>query len=244
MSNENVVHTENYKGYTINILPDDNSDNPRSWDNAGKMVCWHRRYTLGDEQPNTSPEEWIIAFAAGLCKLTDSQWNKYNNDELTAEECWKIVYEQYIFLPLNLYDHSGISMSTCSFVGRALHAEWDSGQVGWIYISKLDAVKEWGKTRFTKTVEEKATNYLVGEVKTYDDYLRGNVYGYQVCEIDDNDDGEVLESCWGFYPEHDDSSGYAYCLSEAKDTADWLYEQAEQERQEAGQVLAIAQAQE
>ena len=35
-----------------------------------------------------------------------------------------------------------------------------------------------------------------------------------------------------------------FCLKEAKSMADWLYEQAEQKRQEVGQLVAIAQAQE
>lgn len=45
-------------------------------------------------------------------------------------------------LPLFLYDHSGISMSTGSFLGRAPHARWDSGQVGFIYMDKKTAMAE------------------------------------------------------------------------------------------------------
>ena len=45
------METEEYKGYTIKIEHDDYPDNPRDWDNAGEMVCWHRRYNLGDEEP-------------------------------------------------------------------------------------------------------------------------------------------------------------------------------------------------
>ena len=43
--------TEEYKGYTINIDYDEDPMNPRTdWDNAAVMVCWHRRYNLGDLQ--------------------------------------------------------------------------------------------------------------------------------------------------------------------------------------------------
>ena len=52
------------------------------------------------------------------------------------EAMQKVISEKYLMLPLYLYDHSGLAMSTESFSGRAPHAEWDSGQVGWIYVSK------------------------------------------------------------------------------------------------------------
>lgn len=41
-------------------------------------------------------------------------------------------------MPLYLMDHSGLAMQTESF-----HDPWDSGQVGWIYVSKEDALKEF-----------------------------------------------------------------------------------------------------
>ena len=43
------------------------------------------------------------------------------------------------------------------------------------------------------------------EVKTYDQYLTGDVWGY----IIEDDSGEVLDSCWGFF-------GHDYCEEEAK----------------------------
>lgn len=51
-------------------------------------------------------------------------------------------YGDVAIMPLFLYDHGGLTMSTSSFVGRAHHAEWDSGQVGYIYLDKATAMKE------------------------------------------------------------------------------------------------------
>jgi hypothetical protein len=233
-----IEHDEIYKGYKIEILPDnDVMDSPREWDNAGKMVCWHNRYTLGDEQPRLDHDEWIIDFTIQNCKVTDSMWNKYNSGELTEEECWKILNEQYIFLPLYLYEHSGITMSTSGFSDS-----WDSGGVGWIYISKLDAVKEWGNKLFTKMVKEKAVKHLRSEVETYDDYLTGNVYGYKVSEYDaENDEiGDEIESCWGYYPSHGDTAENSDILNEARGIVDYCVKEEEEKKWENAQLLDTA----
>lgn len=39
---------------------DDHAESPREWDNLGTMVCWHRHYTLGDEQPHLDPTEYRL----------------------------------------------------------------------------------------------------------------------------------------------------------------------------------------
>ena len=51
------AHVEQFNEHlTIKIAYDSDPINPRAeYDNAGKMVWWHRRYVLGDEQPSESP---------------------------------------------------------------------------------------------------------------------------------------------------------------------------------------------
>jgi len=176
--------------YRLSIYYDEDADSPRlNCDNAGKMICWHSEYTLGDEQPKIGPTVWLYTMAE--CG------NENNDEELSDEQLLARIKKKYIILPLFLLDHSGLSMSVGSF-----NDPWDSGQVGFIYISKKDAIKEWGSNKFTKLVKKKATKYLIGEVETYDQYLRGNVYGYVVekkktCNLG-HDHWEEVDSCWGF----------------------------------------------
>lgn len=92
-----------------------------------------------------------------------------------------------LVLPLYLYDHSGITMRTSEFGDP-----WDSGQVGYIYILPEKIHEEWGKGPHAY---KKARICLVGEVETYDMYLRGDVYGYVV----EDEEGKSLDSCWGFF---------------------------------------------
>lgn len=99
-------------------------------------------------------------------------------------------------LPLYLYDHSGITMSTGSFGDP-----WDSGQVGWIYMTKEIFLAEtgWGEALWPR----RAIEMMQGAVETYDQYLTGDVYGFTVFENTGTDADPVWEetdeSCWGFY---------------------------------------------
>jgi hypothetical protein len=108
---------------------------------------------------------------------------------------------------------------------------WDSGQVGIIWATREKILSEWGgkSKRMTKKVREQATQYLVGEVQTYDDYLTGNVYGY-VCL---GPDGEDIDSLWGMFPNQEDNGWNGYVLSEAKSAVDhWRKRQAEKRKEE------------
>ena len=49
-----------FYGSVLEIDQDDYNESPREWDNLGVMVCWHRSYKLGDEQPKCKPSEWQI----------------------------------------------------------------------------------------------------------------------------------------------------------------------------------------
>ena len=93
---------------------------------------------------------------------------------------------EFVILPLYLYDHSGITMNTAGF-----SCPWDSGQVGWIYADRAMIEKEYDS--LTPETMEKARVLLESEVKTYDYYLTGQNYGYQLFEGDLETD-----SCWGF----------------------------------------------
>jgi len=214
--------------YSYEILPDKDPMNPRKeWDNLGTMVCWHRRYDLGDEQiKNGNVDDFMLNLASEidpdiedkLQRLEDKWYSRspsYQNNEAYRKTCdiyWanfdkvrqerigNLIDRGYIMLPLYLYDHSGITMNTGGYP-----CPWDSGQVGYIYLSIADAKKEYDWKNMTQARREKIAKYLSDEVEVYDQYLTGDVWGYQVTD----DDGNEVDSCWGFF-------GYDYCEEEAK----------------------------
>ena len=118
--------------------------------------------------------------------IAESLVNEMSNDTLMV-----LAKTKNEILPLYLYDHSGITMNTTGF-----HCPWDSGQVGWTYVSHTEIEKQYYGLN-PQTIE-RANNTLVGEVKDYDSYLTGDVYGFRYFE-----NGEESDSCWGFLGEVD-----------------------------------------
>jgi hypothetical protein len=181
-----VDEREYPNGWKIEIHLDQDPWNPREWDNLGTMVTWHQRYTLGDEQANPSDfDEDLDDFVRSL----------------KSERGARCV------MPLYLFDHSGLSMSTDDLSFRMWDsAGWDWGMVGLIFTTterlRAMACDKWKSKRIRKALRD--------EVTTYDDYLNGNVYGFVIR----NPRGEETDSCWGFYPDHDPAEdllrGYSF----------------------------------
>lgn len=177
-----LVREEVYRGFTVNIYSEEHDPgylNPRTnQDNLGQMCCWHRRYSLGDPKHDF-----------------------YNDPDGFAE--WHAERERDIAIrwPLRLYDHSGISISLSST--WPYDCPWDSGYVGYIYVTKSALRKEYGCQRMSAKLLAQAGRVLKAEVEVYDQYLRGEIYWYSV----DNEDGEVIDSCSGFYGWDNEKSG-------------------------------------
>lgn len=170
----------------LRIVQDEDPIDPRDpkyQDNLGTMVCWHRDYVLGDKQLKTQEEaeELINSFANGDVKL-----------------------------PLRLYDHSGISMSTGN--GYPFNDHWDSMAVGYIYV-KAEKIKKEAPKGTPSEQMEWATRTLEQEVKEYNAFISGDMIGFviyeeKVCETCGHHSEEVLESSWGYCTTKD-------CLAEA-----------------------------
>lgn len=184
MCQSQPIETIPYRGYNIKVMHDDDCSNPREDYCLGKMICFHGRYILGDSHDLRS-------------KDFDS-W-----DEIMVhlvKNCGAVV-----ILPLYLYDHSGLALSTRSWLGRAHHAEWDSGKVGFIYATRKDIFEAFGGKRLTAKLRDRVEKSLNGEVETYSSWLGGEVYGFKI-EPGTEDLPEIeMDSVWGFIGDYEDS---------------------------------------
>lgn len=140
------------KGITLKIDIDENPINPRlECDNLGKMLCWHRRYSLGDKNPYNTPQDF------------------YNDKGLQESIAVK--------LSVFLLDHSGLYLSHKPFTGIDPQG-WDSGKVGVIYATKAAVEKEYGS--MSQDAIQKTTKQLIAELNEYDNYLNGNYYYFTI----------------------------------------------------------------
>ena len=164
---KNIIENEKYK---LEIFDDLNPCSPREFDNLGTMVCFHRRYNLGDETELKSSDF--------------SSWEELEN-YLYKEE------NALIAIPVFMYDHSGLWINTTGF-----SCPWDSGQVGYIYVSKEKVRREYSCKRISKKLKKMIREMLCSEVDLYNDYLSGNVYGFT---LTDKENAEEIDSSCGFY---------------------------------------------
>jgi len=112
--------------------------NPREVDyHMGIMVCWHKRYDLGDKDHGIDLD--------GLASIQEVR--KFIEEERNGIG----------ILPLYLLDHSGITISTKPF-----NDPWDSGQVGFIYTTA-----ERAQTYFRTDKLEEALTAEVEEYDRY-----------------------------------------------------------------------------
>jgi hypothetical protein len=177
------------KQVRIRIGRDDCPESPREWGTIGKMVCWHSRYNLGDEQPTTDPSEYLRELAA------DHVAADYPED-IPDWHIQRILDKYFLILPLYLFDHSGLLMLTSPF-----SCPWDSGQVGYMIAEKVHAIADCGS-------EENAIKAMESEVETYSQYLSGDVWHYVIEERDGtNQAWEVVDSCNGFFGSDPEKNG-------------------------------------
>ena len=187
--------TFEHHGLTVELHYDTEPESPREWDNAAVLECRYRGYSLGDSEPT----------------------------EDTLEELFeRIVAEGGLaIMPLFVYEHSGMTMragpvletpdpaaleSRDRFMGDSYG--WDTSTVGFAYTT-AELLEKVG------CALERAPELVENEVEDYARYLEGDVHGYVVLAPD----GEVLGSCWGFYPE-EGREPLAYMIGEAKSEAE------------------------
>lgn len=188
---KNAIETIKYRGHDINIYPEDYPENPRiHYDCLGTMICWHNRYNLGDKHDWSDSNDLL----SNLSGIEEGQISDGSTELINKLE------RAVVILPLYLYDHSGVAMSV-----RPFSCPWDSGQVGYIYITR-----ERIKAEYPDGIpDEKIITYLTGEVETYSQYLNGDIYYYDV---------EDIGNCGGFYGHDFEDNGM---LAEARGEIDY-----------------------
>jgi hypothetical protein len=156
--------TETIKGHIVQILPDPDTRNPRDcFDHIATFAFFHRQYRLGDK--------------------IEIKWEDYPGWTEMERDIVGTYKPRYI-TPVYMHNHSGLVLSTSPFP-----CPWDSGRVGFMWISDPDIPRD----DLSKIVED--------EIRELNQWLSGDVWTIDI------DDGK--ECLGGVY-------GYDYTMEEAK----------------------------
>lgn len=165
---ENTI-TKTYKqtGMRVTKTIDECPINPREWYNLTTMICHHNRYALGDVEESR-------------------QFNGFTSLKELKQALVEHYGEMAYIEPLSLYDHS---MQTLA-IGEPTDA-WDSGYVGFIFVTKDRARKAYGVKRITKSILERIKKSARAEVEEYNKVcLWGEVYNLMLEKVFTNVDDE------------------------------------------------------
>lgn len=173
-----------------------------------------------DECPDCNPREndnlgTIIAYHRDyLLSDGEKRGKRVNVEEVRAFQ----PKDHAVCLPVYMYEHSGVALST----GKSypFDCPWDAGQIGWIYVDRQKLLSEYSTKIITAKVRAHAEDVLRSEVEEFGKYLNGEVYGFVV----EDEDGNHLDSCWGFigfeHAESQASVALAICLADRTAKAD------------------------
>lgn len=179
------VHEEKYNGLIIKISYDDQAQSPQEWENDGRvfLVGYHRDF-------------WVDVPACVKGEFTKDELGAHLQNEVENNTAQEFLSKYHIF-PLEAYIHSGVVLALRN-EGNFPDRRWDVSYLGAVLIAKTEA-----RSRV------KARKIALGLIETWNDYLAGRVYGLQI----ENDQAQVIDSCWGFYGDYDAKDG---ALSEAR----------------------------
>jgi hypothetical protein len=203
MSNMNAIYEEEYKGFTIEIVPDSTIEDPRDWRDGWSGAL---TYNSGDNMPNFKDvayadldveddwDTWLraehksnpIAFAIPV-RIDD-----YGSDG------WRMVWDAP-WRPGPVFD--------VYYRGRAYNAMY--------VVRKSDVRENRAIKRITAKHLKDELRCALFDLREYRAVLEGEVYGYVVKDAD----GEVEDDCWGYIGDYEEEGG---CLTEARRQVDYL----------------------
>ena len=136
---------------------------------------------------------------ATINDLLGCDWQDLTRDEFIKkmESCKEVA----AFAPVYMYSHSGDTISTSPF-----SCPWDSGQAGWAVITR-SSLKAMG---LKNVGQVRGQRHIKGHIQYLDQIMQGNVFGFEVKD----ENGDHVDSCWGFVGDDIESNGMLCYLDE------------------------------
>lgn len=163
--------THNKLEITYDMFP----DNPREWDNLGYFVTNSKKYASPDGEDNDAYDAMMEACENGAHDAKEHAKKIASIMEAKGHD----VIDVY---QVSKYEHGLVSYSL------GVRHGWDSGVTGFYVVTE--------ETRnVLGTPDDLIEEVIKQELETYTKYANGQVYSFILY----SDDGEVGDSCGGFY---------------------------------------------
>jgi len=130
------------------------------------------------------------------CNNLATLWINHSRYNLGDEDAEIEDYDSLaVVVPLYLYDHSGIAVSTRIEPGW-YHAAWDSSRVGFAYVTRQAMFEAFGWKNVTEKRRKALLNEVIqGELRTYNAYLNTDTYFILTFDAD----GDQIDNTGTYY---------------------------------------------
>lgn len=155
---------------------DTDAESPRSWDNLGYFITVDSRYNSPDD--GNGKIYYAVKYKA------DEAQNQADHIKRIKQRILEDTGEKVLAIyPVVKYEHGGVSFSLGEKHG------FDNSNNGFYIVTdrKVKNFLDIKKKDFVKVIKQ--------ELKEYTQWANGEVYGFTLY----GKDGEVEDSCWGFY---------------------------------------------
>jgi hypothetical protein len=177
MENDDGNQMEDLDEWVV-LLREEAPVNPRlEYDMLSVFLFQHQRYNLGDDDAEKTFRRELDISSTDIRDLEKTLDKK--------RAVWTRVY---------LYDHGGVTISRKPF-----SCPFDSGLLGVAAIFASDIREAYNCKKITQKTRGHARDVLNSELDQYNQWINGDVWGYEHYKRDINGEPVVEDSCWGFY---------------------------------------------
>lgn len=219
-----IVHTEEFNGFTINIMPDMGAANPfEAWD-CEPPIAVDALYNNGIDEyatgyGNVDAFDWltrkqiiehkelildVLGYDSWRSAVRGSFYVEKDVEAYIRECLGNLDDSERLEALCSLYNACGIPAVLKGVTG---YSQGDSADV--LAVATPEFQEACGNGSDFDWIES-----LKGSIQLFEDWAFGNVYGYQVLDAD----GEEVDSCWGFYGDYDNPFG---AVHEAQAAINW-----------------------
>ena len=128
-------------------------------------------------------------------------WKEHGRDELLkycellgydAESREKIGKQHKFAVEIDKYEHSGISYSVKS---EGINCRWDTSSTWAVWFPDKCAMDEIMRFKTLKAQKKRAVELAREACTLFNQWVNGDVWGFRI----EDEQGNEIDSCWGFY---------------------------------------------